>query len=438
MNQTSNTSPLKGSVLIVVLWASLGLVSLTLLFGHSMLMNYRGTDNELAGRQADHAIEGAVRYATFLMEHTEQPGQFPDVTLYHSEAVPVQEAMFWFLGRSHETQTGTIREFGLVDEASKINLNTASRAMLEALPGMTPDFVAAILEWRRTVTDEAAAEDSLSFSSAPAKQGPFESVAELALVDGADPVVLWGEDGNLNGVLDLNEDDGSKTLPLDNADGKLDPGLFEYLTVFTREKNTRSDGSPKINVRSASAERTAYFAEAFGEARSEEILGSLGGGDQPRSVLEFYVRSGMTAEEFDKVETDLTDATGEFRRGRINVNTASEVVLSCVPGLGEEKASAIVTARLSRDSKLVGMGWVAAVIGNEAVVQAGPYLTGRTYQISADVAAVGRHGRGYRRSQFVIDYSTDAPRVVYRRDLSSLGWALGEEIRRELISKKNE
>src|SRR6266540_4281702 len=42
-----------GSVLIVVLWACLGLVSVTLLFGHSMLLAYRGADNDLSGRQAE-------------------------------------------------------------------------------------------------------------------------------------------------------------------------------------------------------------------------------------------------------------------------------------------------------------------------------------------------------------------------------------------------
>ena len=59
----SHVAGRSGSILIVVLWACLGLVAITLTFGHSMLMTYRGTDNDLAGRQADQAIEGAARYA---------------------------------------------------------------------------------------------------------------------------------------------------------------------------------------------------------------------------------------------------------------------------------------------------------------------------------------------------------------------------------------
>jgi hypothetical protein len=69
------------------------------------------------------------------------------------------------------------------------------------------------------------------------------------------------------------------------------------------------------------------------------------------------------------------------------------------------------------------------VIGEDGARQAGPYITGQSYQCSADVAAVGRHGRGYRRARVVIDSSSGTPQIVYRRDLSPMGWALGAETR---------
>src|SRR5205823_5907413 len=114
-----------GSVLIVVLVISLGLVSIALLFGQSMLMAYRGSDNDLAGRQADQAIEGGARYAEYLMSTVETPGQLPDPMTHEAEALPLGEALFWFIGRPSETDSGTTPVFGLVDEASKLNLNTA-------------------------------------------------------------------------------------------------------------------------------------------------------------------------------------------------------------------------------------------------------------------------------------------------------------------------
>jgi hypothetical protein len=66
------------------------------------------------------------------------------------------------------------------------------------------------------------------------------------------------------------------------------------------------------------------------------------------------------------------------------------------------------------------------------------YLTGQSYQVSADVAAVGRHGRGYRRERVVIDTS-DADKgaqIIYRRNLAPLGWALGRDVRQTLALKK--
>ena len=51
---------------MIIMWMSLGLVSVTLLFGHSMYFEYRSADNRLAEVQAKQAINGAVRYLSYL------------------------------------------------------------------------------------------------------------------------------------------------------------------------------------------------------------------------------------------------------------------------------------------------------------------------------------------------------------------------------------
>ena len=51
------------------------------------------------------------------------------------------------------------------------------------------------------------------------------------------------------------------------------------------------------------------------------------------------------------------------------------------------------------------------------------------------MAAVGRYGRGYRRVQMILDNSTGTPQIVYRRDLSNLGWALGADERQALAQQ---
>ncbi len=435
IKRAHSTHAARGSILVVVLWACLGLVAITLTFGHSMLMTYRGTDNELAGKQADQAIEGAARYAETLLANATTPGLFPDVTTYNREAQPVGEATFWFLGRPLDTSSnGTTREYGLVDEASKLNLNTATAAMLEKLPGMTTDLAAAIVEWRTPSTNGA------SSTSSTVKGGPFESIEELGLVTGATREIIYGEDANLNGVLDANEDDNDKSPPTDNGDGKLDAGILEYVTVFSREPNTQADGTARINITATPPppELDTLLKSKFGDSRAQEIQQGLGGGggQQVRSVLDFYVRSGMSEDEFAQVADALTTKTGTYLTGMVNVNTASETVLACLPGIDADTASKLVAARASRTTQDTNIAWVAAILGRPGVALAGEFLTGQSWQVSADVAAVGRHGRGWRRARFVIDQSTKTPRIIYRRNLAGLGWALGADVRQTLAQQK--
>jgi len=272
-----------------------------------------------------------------------------------------------------------------------------------------------------------------------AKNGPFESIEELALVSGATRELLYGEDANLNGALDATEDDGATNAPDDNGDGKLDAGLLAYVTVFSREPNKQADDTDRININRPGPNEplNTLLTTKFGESRAGEIRASLGPGPFP-STLVFFVRSAMKEDEFAQILDALTTATGDYRTGLINVNTASAAVLAGVPGIGAEKAAKLVTARLSRTVRDTNIAWVVAALGDPAAVaQAGPFLTGQSWQVMADVAAVGRHGRGYRRTKFVIDHSTGTARIIYRRNLAPLGWALGSEVRQTLAERKD-
>ncbi len=429
-----------GSVLIVVLLVCLSLVSVTLMFGHTMLMAYRSSDNDLAGRQADQAIEGAARYAQYVISTTDAKGQMPDLTTYQSENLPVGDACFWFIGRSADLAPVAEPVFGLIDEASKLNINTATLPMLEALPGMTAELAAAIVDWRDAddeVTD-GGAESTTYMMKTPAyacKNALFESTEELALVSGADWAILYGEDANLNGVIDPNEDDGEKTSPSDDSDGTLTAGILEYVTAFSREPNTRLDGTPRFNVTRDSPEFTTFLRDTLGDSRATEIAQRTAN-PRPRSVLEFLARADVTDAEADQLADALTAADGDFIVGLINANTATEAVLACVPGIGVEHASELIAARAKRSTPATNLAWVADVLTPQAIAQAGPYLTAQSWQFSADIAAVGRHGRGYRRTHFVIDNTGDSPQIVYRQNLAPLGWALGATVRQTLMARE--
>lgn len=426
----------RGTILVIVLWLSLGLVALTLYFGHSVRLHYRAADNHLAAAQAAQAAEAGLTYAMFLAANLETPGQLPEEGTYAAEQVPVGEGAFWFLSHSGETGSTRQRVFALSDEGAKLNLNTATVEMLEGLPGMTAEIAAAIVDWRDE--DEEPSENGVeseyyALLDPPyqAKNGPFDSVLELRWVARVTPTLLFGEDVNRNGLLDPNENDGDALWPPDDQDGVLDEGIAEYLTVWSREPNTRSDGSARINVTNLnqnSSQLVSLLQETFGEDRAREIQQRLTGGQAPRSVLEFYLRSGMTADEFAQIEDALTATEGETVQGLVNVNTASEIVLACLPGMDEEKAAQLVAHRQGTNVALDSLAWVTEVLDEETIRQVGPYLTVRSYQLSVDVAGVGRHGRGYCRVRAVIDLTGEEPQIVYRQDLTSLGWALGTDV----------
>jgi type II secretory pathway component PulK len=421
----------KGSVLIIVLWVAFGLVAMALYFAHSMSFEMRAADNRVAALEAEQAITGATRYVTNILTRLQEPGLIPDVATYRSEAVAVGTATFWLIGRSDKASLPNQPVFGLVDEASKLNLNVVTLEMLEQLPRITPELAAAIIDWRDTDDDvtQGGAESETYLRRNPAyrcKNADFESVDELRLVQGVDLDILFGEDANLNGILDPNENDATVSLPNDNRDGQWDPGLFEYLTVYSRQPSTLTNVNDRTQLAS-------LLNDKFGSDRANQVLAGLGGTlGSVRSLLQFYILSGMTSDEFYQIEGSLTVTNGGMI-GLVNVNTASEAVLACLPGIGTDNAPTLVAYRQSNPDKLNSVAWVKDALQREVALQAGLYLTGRTYQFTADIAAIGHHGRGYRRVKFVFDTSQGAPKIRYRQDLTHLGWALGRQTSETLL-----
>jgi hypothetical protein len=166
----------------------------------------------------------------------------------------VGNAYFWLIGRdTNAWQNGPYQPvFGLVDEASKLNLNTATADMLALLPRMTPDIAASIVAWRSPANNNSSGAQSDTYMRLQppysCKNAPFETIDELRLVYNMDLETLYGEDTNLNGILDANENDGDVTPPYDDRNGRLDPGILEYVTVYTREPGTGTNGTARINV----------------------------------------------------------------------------------------------------------------------------------------------------------------------------------------------
>lgn len=426
----------RGSVLIIVLWVSIGLVTLALYFAQSMSSELQAASNSVAATEAELAIEGAARYVSNALANTE-PGLMPENL--HCTNIVIGNARFWIIGRSTNDQLTTVAEptWGLVDEGSKININATNAAynVLTNLPNVTSDLADAIVDWRNTNSTNVSISGNYSMLPQPysSKHAPFDSVDELRFVYGIDLPTLYGEDANLNGFLDPNEDDADNLPPYDNHDGHLDPGLLEYLTIYTREPINDTNGNARVNISSASqASRTALQTllqqQSIPQNKINSIVQSLTTTPPANSVLDFYIRNvgNISEMDFAAIEPSLTTSTN-YVPGLININTASEQVLACIPGIGSNNAPAIVSYRENNPNRASSITWLIHTLNINPTVarQIGPYVTAHSYQFTADIAAVGSFGRGYRRVKFVFDTSEGTPKIIYRQDLTHLGWALG-------------
>jgi DNA uptake protein ComE-like DNA-binding protein len=465
----------QASTFVIVLWIAFGLVSMALYFGNSMSSELRASDNRVSGVAAEQAIEGAARYINYVLANQPTNGFLPDLTTYVSQAGRIGDAHFWFIGRdTNSTLNGispTEISFGLVDEGAKLNLNTVSSNMLvslmQTLPRANGDLATAILDWRDT---NGGTVYQTYYATRPqpyqSKNGPFESIDELRLLYGGDIDTLVGEDINRNGILDPNETDS-------NHNGQLEPGVLEYVTVYSREPNTYSNGTPRVSIRIVTDgdQFTQLLENALGANNANQPLVNLGvrtftgggargvngrggppGGGRPTpptprpfaSPLEVYRKSGMSADDFAKIADALTTTAtnNAYIEGRININTASAEVLACLPGISDtpDLAQTLVNYRQSNPDKLGSIAWIADALGQNntsalTALQTNDCITVRSYQFTADIAALGPNGRGYHRTRFIFDTADGSPKIVYRQDLTHLGWALGKQVRQNWFAK---
>jgi hypothetical protein len=441
-----------GSILIIVLWVAFGLCSIALYFAHSMSLELKAADNTVAGIEADQAIEGAALYVSNVIATLGISNNMPSPANFKADGVKVGNATFWLIGRDTNdlasSAQGDHPVWGLVDEASKVSLNN-SNMVFQNLPQMTANLAAAMVDWQTGSNSPpstgGAKSETYSGLNPPylCKSGPYETIDELSMVYGMNMDLLYGEDANLNGILDPNENDGSLTPPNDNQDGVLDPGLFEYVTTWTAgESTTTTNGIARVAINNTTG-LTALIQSNFpslsqyvttGGGRRTGGGGGGGGGATYTSVLQFYVQSGMPETDFQQIEPYLMNPS---TAGLVNVNTATATALACIPGIGLTLAPQVLQYRQSNPPQAASISWLKTALGGDVTVaeQVGPYVTPYSYQYTADVAAVGHYGRGYRRVRFVFDCSSGTPLIVYRQDLTHLGWALGKKLHDQLMAQ---
>ena len=430
-----------GTVLIVTMWILLVLAGLVLVLARAMRVEGDRAANALAATQAAAVEQGAIQYVLASVDGLQ--GDVPLDADTPCEAVPVGDGAFWILRPAGEDQR--TYGYGITDEASKVNLNTATLEMLSKLPGMTAEFAASIVDWRdadSNVTTGGAENEYYLMLPDPyeCKNGPLETVEELFLVRDATREILFGQDVNRNGIIDAGERTGRPFSGTTSSSGsRLDRGIFNFVTVYSNEPGaaaaaTSASGAAAaarlINVNNPQPPQalTDLLRNAVAGDRLPGVLDRVRRERPFSNLLDFYYRAGLSNDEFQKIAGQITTSGSQGKAGLINVNTAPKEVLLCLPRLEESDVAALMAKRAGAETDRTNIAWVAEVLPREKAAAIGGAITTRSYQFSADIVSIAATGRAFRRCRVVVDARQSPPKVIYRQNLTHLGWPLDPDI----------
>lgn len=392
----------RGAVLVGLLWCLALLTVLVLGMLHATQSDLRLARFHADRIQARHLAWAGIERAKALLYQDARErsrsglshnGQLFDAP-QHFRDIPLGRGTFRVMRGARPGEGGGV-VFGVDDEESRLNLNTAEPEDLGKIEGMTPDLPPAIVDWRdadEQVTPNGAEAEHYLALNPPylPRNGPFFSVRELLLVRGIEPRLLFGDEDSDSGVPGFEEDadpglagvgGAASTLPEGRASV---PGWARLLTVHSGVNNVSATGQERINVQTASETEltgvngiTADIARAIVAHRGQNRLESLAdllevrpapppgqpggpgpdqpgvpGGGPPGEIRTTRGGPGNTggapvidSRRLIDIADFLTTGSETLEPGLINVNTAPVEVLMCLPGVSRELAYAIVNHR---------------------------------------------------------------------------------------------
>ena len=445
----------RGVVLVVVLviTALAVMVAASLLF--RMTAEVAASAASSRGEQAySSAMSGLQQAIAALQGHAgESEVWYDNPELFRNQFVCSDGANRWYftIYAYNPFDPDNVR-YGVTDEAGKINVNAASGDVLLALPNMTDELVDGLLDYvdRDSETRAGGGEqdyyDRLKYPYV-IKNGPLATLEELLLVKGFGAAAVYGEDANLNGLREANEDDADESFPPDNRDGELNTGMRNVATVVSYQPPPGEADQAKIDINGSNADlsetglpdQTIQFIQLYrAEGRqfrhpSELLEMRYRLTRNPRNVQDLkagdWIESGVGADELPIVMEKLT--AGRPPRGPaiglINVNVAGETVLSALPGMDAASARSIVDRRGDLDAETkTNLAWLYTqdAVDADTFKAVAPLLTTRGYQFHVQCVGFGNPIGRYCVLEAIVDVAGSAPRIVYLRDITRLGLPL--------------
>lgn len=365
----------KGLVLVGVLWLKVVLIAMVAIVAQSSRLDMKVRVMRTEELRCKWACRAGIEKAIgILNEDTRESDS--EMDLWCDNGEDFNDIML-------ENCRFTVR---VIDEASKLNINTVTREQLLSLPYMHEDIADAIIDWRDkddTVSGNGAEGgyyESLTYGYR-SRNGPLKTIRELLLVKDVTEDLFYGEDTNFNGILEYNERDGDLNPPDDDGDDELDMGWIDYLTCYSYDNNTDAEGEKRVNINQGNEKQLqnslgikSSHAKWIVDNRSHDSIADLINKNsplEPKQSPQGGGRSGsVQAEQLDlqtyyQIVDKITVSNNKKIAGRVNVNTASAEVLAVLLG-GDDAAMQLAEEIVAyREGLLYGMESIAEIMEME-------------------------------------------------------------------------
>ncbi|MEM1109522.1 MAG: helix-hairpin-helix domain-containing protein [Planctomycetota bacterium] len=422
----------RGAVLVLVMWLLLIVGLLALGLSQSARVSASLGYGEVERVQARWLARAGVEQAVAALAFDgiggddgrgdlwyDSPEMFEDVALATDFTFRVTAPSF------EDAEDASAPRFGLDDEASRVSVNAERPRQFRRIPDIETAQADAILDWldnneaARPGGAERGYYSQLDFPYL-IRNSAFRTHRELLLVRGIDAEAFFGEDGDLDGVLDRAENDGDESWPADTPDRTLELGLAGYTSVYAYELNTDPLGAPRIDLSETDTDTlieqfnfTPALAEAVVEAgRSADNLFDFVGTRGDGEIEDEQQIDEITIEWLADFWEYLTLEEDERLPGKVNVNTASRAVLETIPRMSANMAEDIISYRSSQGS-FTGVGelYSGNVLTRRQFERVAPFVTVRSNVFR--VVSEGRTPSGTRYAvAAVIDRGGDQPVIL--------------------------
>lgn len=365
-----------GSALVMVLWMVVILGVIGLAYTNSVRTQMQVGSLEFGRTQAWWAARAGIEKARVKLANL-KPGPLGESDKLFNDPASFKDqkvgrARFSLIVPPADAQARP--RYGLLDEASRVNINVVDEASLLRFKSMTDEMAQSLLDWRENglVPRPKGAKDEYYLSRPEpyhVKSGPFTSLRELSLVRGWERVtnMVWPD---LYKKFASRKARGEEIRSFQEMTPRDARNILMNLTIWSMDIDLAPDGQDKMDLATAPLGEIRKRLPDLSDLEAQSIVQKrvTGGFGSPLDLLIIPPPPPATASPiFDlRRAGGLMDyftlgQAGQRRPGMININTASREVLLTLPGFEENLVSQILNARKAKPFH--GPGELAAMNG---------------------------------------------------------------------------